>query len=87
MARRNYFLGKTKEWLEEQLSLAQDDLAAGVTNTAGQEGESQFTNEVAKSPQERIDDLLYSLYRIDPVAYPAADCAPVRRSVGTFLDC
>jgi hypothetical protein len=36
--------------------------------------------------EERIANLLYSLYLIDPVAYPARDCNPTRRTQVMFRD-
>lgn len=70
MARRRWFIGKSQDWLEEQLSKAQDELAAGAASTGGTEGDASFTEQVISNPQDRIDALLYELHCIAPDTYP-----------------
>lgn len=83
---RNLFIGKSKSWLEEQLGAAQEELASGSTLQAGGAGDANSAFVVHGNPEERIRNLLYSLFLIDPVAYPAADCLPVTRTQVVFQD-
>ena len=69
MAQKNRYIGKSREWLETQLSKAQDDKAAGKTLTSWGQGGDSATKQVQSTPDERIDDLLYSLSILYPDTY------------------
>lgn len=70
MARKNWFIGKSQEWLEAELNKAQSDLAAGKTLTGWSQGGDSASKQVQLSAQERITELLYSLSQIDGETYP-----------------
>lgn len=76
----NPFIGQPRAQLETWLRDAQTDLALGKTITDAGAGDTNFRNEVACDPIERIEDLLYALFLIDPVTYPASKIARVTRT-------
>lgn len=76
----NYFIGKSKSWLVEQLGIAQEDFANGKTVTSAGAGDSQVTELVQVNVRERIEQIYYSLYLLDPVTYPLASTRRASRT-------
>lgn len=83
---RNNFIGWSQADLETALRAAQQELANGAQLTEGSAGDQSFTQEAKINLEARIANLLYSLYKIDPVKYPVADCNPTRRTTAVFQD-
>jgi len=85
---RNFYIGWSRADLETALRAAQEELAAGSVASGGAAGDASFQRFVdgKANIEERIANLLYSLYLIDPVAYPARDCNPTRRTQVMFRD-
>ncbi len=84
--RRRWFIGKSQVWLEAELSKAQDDLSAGSTNVGGGEGDSNFSNAMSMTPEQRIDAILYELHCLDPIKYPASVGKGTRVTTVVFRD-
>lgn len=80
----NLFVGKSQGWLEEQLSLAQDDLAAGGTLTSGGVGEVNFTQEQKLRIEQRIANILHSLSLNFPEKYPPSQFQLPTRTVAVM---
>jgi hypothetical protein len=76
----NYFIGKTRTWLETELSKAQAEFAAGVVVTGAGSGDVHADSEIQVNVRERIERLLYALYLIDPDDYPASSFQRVTRT-------
>jgi len=66
----NYFIGKTKPWLQQELANAQEELAAGNTVMRAVTGETDTTAQVQVNIRNRIEHLLWALNQIDPATYP-----------------
>lgn len=69
MARKNWFIGKSQEWLEAELSKAQSDLSSGKTLSGWGQGGDSASKQVQATAKERITELLYSLSLIDSETY------------------
>lgn len=76
----NYFIGRQRDWLEEQLRIAQDDLAAGKTVTSAGAGDSQVNERVEVPIKERIEQLMLALNAFDPKKYPLSQIRRVTRT-------
>lgn len=83
---RNLFIGWSQVDLETALRAAQEELASGAALTGGTAGDQAFTQESKMNLEQRIANLLYALYRLDPVTYPATDCNPTTRTQAIFRD-
>jgi hypothetical protein len=81
----NLFAGRSIHWLQAELEKAQADLAAGKTLSAWNAEGAGGVKMVQATPQERIEQLLAALHRLDPEAYPAADVRRLSRTRGVFL--
>jgi hypothetical protein len=55
------FVGKSNDWLLEQLSIAQDDYAQGKTLSSYSSGDSSGSEFVVMSPRQRIHQILIAL--------------------------
>ena len=55
------FVGKSNDWLLEQLSIAQDDYAQGKTLSSYSSGDSSGAEFVVMSPRQRIHQILVAL--------------------------
>ena len=70
------------------LRAAQDQLAGGAIDTQAGAGDVSVTSTVMNGPDgsalNRIRQILQALYRIDPIAYPANQVFPVRRTRDDF---
>lgn len=76
----NAYLGKSQQWLESQLALAQADLAAGKTVTRANSDVIGVQNELGLSTTERIRLLLAALNKLDPETYPADQVSPATQT-------
>jgi len=76
----NLFLGKSQEWLEAQLALAQEDFAAGSAMTKAEAGDARTETETNVSSVERIKQLLKALHAIDPDTYPLDQITAIDRT-------
>jgi hypothetical protein len=80
----NYFVGKEKPELEAWLEQAQEDLAAGRSttrvNARGNAGGVDSEEVIEIDVRTRIEQLLFALNQLDPVAYPASSCRRVSRT-------
>lgn len=76
----NYFAGKTQTWLETELGKAQAELAAGKTITTANSGDVGFGKQVQIEIKERIERILYALFKLDPDTYPLASSVRVTRT-------
>lgn len=76
----NYFIGKTEAWLEAQLGLAQEDLAAGRVVTRVSAGDTESGETIEVNVKERIEMLLNALNALNPTDYPASSVRRVRRT-------
>lgn len=80
----NLFVGKSQSWLEEQLSLAQDALAAGGDVVSGGVGEVNFTQDQKIRLEHRITNILKSLSLLDPTKYPPSQFQLPTRTVAVM---
>lgn len=80
----NYFIGQTQEWLERQLAMCQEDIAAGKTLIQWGAGDSSGIRKVQLTPQLRFAQLYYALYLLDPETYPSTGLAPTNRTRAVF---
>lgn len=76
----NYFIGWTREDLEEELRIAQEDLAGGKSTTRAGAGDANTESRVEKSIESRIQALLKALNLIDPVTYPIGQVTAIDRT-------
>jgi hypothetical protein len=68
----NYFIGWSREKLEEALRDAQEDLAAGKSTISAGAGDAHSASKVDKSAEARIKMILRALNKIAPEDFPAA---------------
>jgi hypothetical protein len=80
----NYFINWSREDLERELRLAQEDLSAGKSTTRAGAGDASVENRVEKSVEERIKLLLKALNAIDPTAYPIDSISAITRTKAAF---
>ncbi len=66
----NYFIGRSIQDLENDLKLAQEDLAAGKTVSDASSGDVSKRENVQGSIEKRIRLILQALTIADPVKYP-----------------
>lgn len=67
------FIGRSQAWLEDQLKLAQNDLAFGKTVTSVTAGDVSNGKQVQATAEKRIAILLAALRLRDPEKYPSVD--------------
>lgn len=80
----NPFIGWSREDLESELRSAQEDYAAGKSNTRTGAGDVMSESKTDTSTIGRIKQLLKALHAIDPVAYRIADITAIDRTKGVF---
>lgn len=68
----NYFVGKSKPWLEAQLRIVQDELAAGRTVTRVTAGDTESGEAIEVNVRDRFEMLYNALNALDPVTYPSS---------------
>jgi hypothetical protein len=73
----NYFKGRDRAWLEQQLRFAQDDLAKGKTVTGVNAGDSGNTKQVQENARERIRLLMEALHEVAPDDYSADEVSRI----------
>lgn len=66
----NYFIGWTVKDLEAELRIAQEDLAAGKSVIQAGAGDASTQSRTEQSIQQRIEQLLAALNKLDPEKYP-----------------
>ena len=79
MAFRN-FPGRTKQWLEAELSKVLDDLASGKTVVSSGAGDSNLSERVEVSLMRRKEMILSDLNILDPTTYPRTDVIGAKRT-------
>jgi hypothetical protein len=84
MSAINYFIGKTQAWLEAELAIVQEDIAAGKTLVSWGAGESTAVNVRQVSLQTRWEMLYRALNELDPDNYPATNFR-VRRTTPRYV--
>lgn len=77
------FQGRTLEWLESELELAQEDLSAGKTLTSTSAGDASAGMErvAGATPEARISKLKHELSFVDIAKYPASQNRRVTRTI------
>lgn len=76
----NYFLGQSQADLETALRAAQDDLKAGKTIVEGSSGDSSAKEFIQADVYTRIEQILFALFLLDPIHYPAGMVKRVTRT-------
>lgn len=82
----NYFIGKDQAWLEAELAKAQADFSAGKTLVSVHAGDVSSAKQVQVDVRVRMEQLLYALYLLDPVKYPADQIRRTTVTVARFRD-
>jgi len=82
----NPFIGWSQTELENELELAQTDLAQGKTTTQAGDGNVMVKSQISARPEVRIETILRALNRIAPSTYPLADCLRITSARIVFSD-
>ena len=78
----NYFVGRSRQWLESELRAVQDDIAAGKTVTSYGAGDISSGKQVEINLDERWRRLYYALYLLAPLEYPLSAISKITVTVG-----
>jgi hypothetical protein len=81
----NYFIGWTVKDLEAELRIAQEDLAAGKSVIQAGAGDASTQNRIEQSIQQRIEQLLAALNKLDPEKYPIDQISRITQTRVGFL--
>lgn len=81
----NPFIGKSRVWLEAELATLQDDLVSGRTTISAGAGDVTSQDRLEVNIYQRIEQVLYALYLIDPVAYPRETITRTRRTTPRYI--
>ncbi len=76
----------TKAQLEARLTELQEELGSGASEISGGTGEVNFALQTQTSTEGLIQKVLWDLYLLDPVTYPAGLGAKPRSAVGRLID-
>ena len=80
MATFRNFPGKSQEWLEAQLAIVLDDIAAGKTVVSSAAGDSSLTEKTEGSLIRRKEMLLSDLSVLDSTTYPRTQVIAHKRA-------
>jgi len=80
----NYFIGKTKPWLESELAKAQADYSAGKVIINVSSGDVTTGKMIHVNVQDRIERLLIALNALDSTTYPDLSIRRISRTRVTF---
>ena len=81
----NYFVGWSREDLEKELRLCQEDIARGKSLMQWGAGDSQGSSKILISLRERYEQIYFALSEDYPDDYPPAAGARTRRTTPRYL--
>lgn len=80
----NKYLGWSQSELETLLREIQEDNAAGKATIQAGAGDASSSSRVEKSNDQRMNEVLYALFVLDPDTYPAASIRSITQTRATF---
>ena len=78
------FIGQDIVWLEANISICQDDLAAGKNIQSTSSGDVHKAERIEKSIESRLRLLLAAASVQDPEKYPPDSCYPIQEARVVF---
>ena len=80
----NKYIGWAQSELEPLLREIQEDNAAGKATIQAGAGDASSQSRVEKSNDQRMNEVLYALFCLDPVTYPAASIRSITQTRACF---